>query len=112
MYLGCEIRVVSSMIGQFALDSEVTHSEIRLEVRGGIVKRVTRPGSLNPRHATVEELFASTPNASMSGRYARVEGTYGTKSGYPSRIVFTANKDILDGNSIIEISAFEDLAGQ
>ena len=34
------------------------------------------------------------------------------KLGYPTRIVFTTHKDVLDGNSTIEITAFKDLAGQ
>jgi hypothetical protein len=88
------------------------HNAAKIEVRGGTVKSVTRLGSLDPPSPTIDELFASIHNASKSGRYAKIEATYDAKLGYPSRIVFTANKDIRDGNSIVEIAAFEDLAGQ
>jgi hypothetical protein len=81
----------------------------KIEVRGGVVKSVTRLGSLEPPRATVDELFASIREASRSGRYAKIEAVYDAKLGYPSRVVFTANKDIRDGNSIVEITALEDL---
>ncbi len=84
----------------------------KIEVRGGVVKSVTRLGSLDPPRPTVDDLFASIREASRSGRYAKIEATYDAKLGYPSRIVFTAIKEIRDGNSIIEISAFADLVGQ
>jgi hypothetical protein len=88
------------------------HDAAQIEVRGGVVKTVTQLGFLEPPRATIDELFASIHNESKSGRYAKIEGTYDAKLGYPSRIVFTANKDIRDGNSIVEITAFKDLAGQ
>jgi hypothetical protein len=37
---------------------------------------------------------------------------YHPQLGYATRIVFTARKDILDGNSIVEITEFKDLTGQ
>jgi Family of unknown function (DUF6174) len=88
------------------------HDAAQIEVRGGVVKTVTQLGFLEPPRATIDELFANIHNVSKSGRYAKIEGTYDAKLGYPSRIVFTANKDIRDGNSIVEITAFKDLAGQ
>jgi len=84
----------------------------QIEVRGGVVKTVTRLSYLDPPRATIDELFASIHNASKSGNYARIEATYHPKLGYPTRIVFTTRKEIRDGNSIIEITAFKDLAGQ
>jgi Family of unknown function (DUF6174) len=57
----------------------------KIEVRGGIVKTVTRLGSLDPPRATIDELFASIHNASKSGRYAKIEASYDAKLGYPSR---------------------------
>ena len=88
------------------------HDAAQIEVRGGVVKTVTQLGFLEPPRATIDELFANIHNVSKSGRYAKIEATYDAKLGYPSRIVFTANKDIRDGNSIVEITAFKDLAGQ
>jgi hypothetical protein len=84
----------------------------KIEVRAGVVKSVTRLGSLEPPRATVDELLASIRDASSSGRYEKIEANYDARFGYPSRIAFTANKDIRDGNSIIEITAFKDLTGQ
>jgi hypothetical protein len=84
----------------------------KIEVRGGVVKSVTPLGSLDPPRVTVDDLFADIRDASTNGRYEKIEATYDPKLGYPSRIVFTANKNIADGNSIIEISAFNELARQ
>ena len=84
----------------------------RIEVRGGVVKTVTRLGSLDPPRATIDELFASIHDASKSGGFAKIEATYDAKLGYPTRIVYTAPKEVRDGNSIVEITAFKDLTGQ
>jgi hypothetical protein len=84
----------------------------KIEVRGGIVKSVVRLGSLDPPRTTVDELFASIRKAATSGHYAKIEATYDARLGYPTRIVFTANQDIRDGNSIVKISGFEDLTGR
>ena len=83
----------------------------QIEVRGGVVKTVTRLGPLDPPRTTIDELFASIHDAVKSGFYSKIEATYDAKLGYPSRIVFTANKDIQDGNSIVKITEFEDLTG-
>jgi hypothetical protein len=84
----------------------------RIEVRGGAVKSVTRLGPLDPSPATIDGLFASIRQASQSGRYAKLEAAYDAKLGYPTRIVFTAPERVRDGNAVIEIRAFEDLAGR
>ncbi len=84
----------------------------QIEVRGGVVKNVTRLGSLDPPRVTIDELFASIHNVSKNQNYAKIEATYHPNLGYPTRIVFTAQKDVRDGNSTIEITAFKDLSGQ
>jgi len=84
----------------------------QIEVRGGVVKTVTRLSYLDPPRATIDELFASIHDASKSGDYAKIEAAYHPTLGYPTQIVFTAQKDVRDGNSIIKITAFKDLAGE
>jgi Family of unknown function (DUF6174) len=84
-------------------------SSARIEVRGGVVKSVTQLDQHDAGRTTIEELFASIRHASESGRYARIEATYDATLGYPTRIAFTARKGIADGNSLIEIQAFETL---
>lgn len=84
----------------------------QIEVRGGVVKTVTSLSYIDPPRVTIEELFASIHNVSKNPNYATIVATYHPKLGYPTRIVFTAHKDVRDGNSTIEITAFRDLAGQ
>ena len=84
----------------------------RIEVRGGVVKEVTRLGSLDPGSTTIDGLFQSIRAAEASGHYAKIEAHYDRDFGYPTRIVFTTIKDISDGNAIIEVRAFKNLAGQ
>jgi len=84
----------------------------RIEVRGGVVKTVTRLGLLDPPRATIDELFAGIHDASKSGRYEKIEATYHPKLGYPAEIVYTAPKEVSDGNWSVKITEFKDLAGQ
>jgi hypothetical protein len=84
----------------------------QIEVRGGVVKTVTPLGHLDPPRTTIDALFANIDDCSKSGHYAKIEATYHPRLGYPTRIVFMAQKQIRDGNSIVEITAFKDLAGQ
>ena len=83
----------------------------RIEVRGGAVKQVTRLGSLEPDSTTIDGLFQSIRAAEASGHYARIEAHYDQDFGYPTKIVFTTTKEIRDGNAIIEVRAFKNLAG-
>jgi hypothetical protein len=87
-------------------------SAARIEVRGGAVKEVTRLGSLEPDSTTIDGLFQSIRAAESSGHHARIEAHYDQDLGYPTRIVFTTTEDICDGNAIIEVRAFKNLAGQ
>jgi hypothetical protein len=84
----------------------------RIEVRGGAVKSVTRLGSHDPSPTTIDGLFASIRQASQSGQYAKIEAAYDAKLGFPTRIVFIAPEGVSDGNAVIEIHKFEDLAGR
>jgi hypothetical protein len=84
----------------------------KIEVRKGVMKSVTRLGSLEPPHVTVDDLFAMIRENSKSRRYAKIDAAYHPTLGYPTRIVFTATKDIRDGDFIVEITAFENLTGQ
>jgi hypothetical protein len=88
------------------------HNAGRIEVRGGVVKTVTPLGFLDPPRATVDELFASIRHASKSGRYEKIAVTYHPKLGYPTQIVYTARKEISDGNWSLKITELKDLAGQ
>jgi Family of unknown function (DUF6174) len=84
----------------------------RIEVRGGVVKQVSRLGSLDPPSTTIDGLFRDIRSAAESGRYAKIETSYDNDLGYPTRIVYTTTKDILDGNAVIEIRAFNRVTGQ
>jgi uncharacterized protein DUF6174 len=84
----------------------------RIEVRGGLVTTVTRLGRHVPSQTTIDDLFGSIRQASASGRYAKVEANYDPQLGYPTRIVFTPPESVADGKLIIEIRAFEKLAGR
>lgn len=84
-------------------------SSARIEIRGGVVKSVTQLDQHDAGRTTIDELFASIHHASESGHYARIEAAYDATLGYPTRIVFTASKDIADGNVVIEVQDFEKL---
>jgi Family of unknown function (DUF6174) len=84
----------------------------RIEVRGGVVEKVTPLGSLPPDPTTIDALFQSLHAAGVSGRYSRIEAQYDPALGYPTRIVFRAAKGIDDGSLIIEVRGFKKIAGR
>jgi hypothetical protein len=88
------------------------HDAGRIEVRGGVVKTVTPYSFLDPPRVTIGELFKNIRDLSKTGNYAKIEATYHPKLGYPTQIVYTTHKHILDGNATVTITAFKDLAGQ
>jgi hypothetical protein len=86
-------------------------SAARIEVRGGVVKQVTKLGSLPPASMTIDDLFRSIHAAAANKDYARIEASYDQDLGYPTRVVFRMIEDIRDGNAIIEVRAFRRLEG-
>ena len=84
----------------------------RIDVRGGVVEKVTELGSLRPDPTTIDALFQALHSAETSGNYARIAAQYDPALGYPTRIVFTAAKGIADGNLVIEVRGFKDLSGR
>jgi Family of unknown function (DUF6174) len=84
----------------------------RIEVRGDVVKAVTRLGQFDPVGTTIDELFGRIRQASASDQYTRIKATYDSKLGYPTEVVFIAPKGVFEGNSIIEIKSFEELTRQ
>jgi hypothetical protein len=84
----------------------------RIEVRGGVVKHVTPLGSLPPTPTTIDGLFQMIHEADASGRYATIEASYDGDLGYPTRIILTTTKNILDGDATIEVQAFKNLEGR
>jgi hypothetical protein len=81
----------------------------RIEVRGGVVKQVTRLGSLEPTVMTIDDLFRRIHDAAASGKYETIQANYDSDLGYPTRIVFRTIPEIMDGNSVIEVQAFRRL---
>jgi hypothetical protein len=81
----------------------------RIEVCGGVVKQVTRLGSLEPTAMTIDDLFRRIHDAAASGKYETIQASYDGDLGYPTRIDFRTIPEILDGNSVIEVKAFRRL---
>ena len=77
--------------------------------RGGVVKQVTRLGSLEPTVMTIDDLFRRIHDAAASGKYETIQANYDSDLGYPTRIVFRTIPEIMDGNSVIEVQAFRRL---
>ena len=69
----------------------------RIEVRGGVVKQVTRLGSLEPTVMTIDDLFRHIHDAAASGEYETIQANYDSDLGYPTRIVFRTIPEIMDG---------------
>ena len=81
----------------------------QIEVREGVVKQVTRLGSLEPTVMTIDDLFRHIHDAAASGEYETIQANYDSDLGYPTRIVFRTIPEIMDGNSVIEVQAFRRL---
>lgn len=88
------------------------HNAGRIEVRGGVVKTVTRLSYLDPPRMTIDELFANIHSLAKSRNYAKIEATYDPRLGYPTQIIYTTHKGVTDGNGTIKITGFKDLKGQ
>ena len=88
------------------------HDAGRIEVRGGVVKTVTKLSYLDPPRMTIDELFANIHSLAKSRNYAKIEATYDPRLGYPTQIIYTTHKGVTDGNGIVKITGFKDLKGQ